>query len=911
MATQAAVCPQCGHQVATGARFCQNCGTDVSQEQAQLATMSWNTPGRKTAQETALEMLREETLGEYEILGELGRGGMATVYLAHDIALDRRVAIKVMSPALMDEGLAERFRREARTSASLNHPHIIPIYAVRERSNLLYFVMKFVAGQSLDPIIKTMGQLPIPMAQVILAQAASALGYGHRRGVIHRDVKPANIMLDEDGWVVMTDFGIAKVPTATGLTMTGVTVGTPAYMSPEQCLGHEVTGASDQYSLGVVAYEMLVGRKPFTASTAMAMMYAHFNEEARPLRELRPEIPPELEASVMRMMAKDPAHRWPKIDDAISAPQLRPDDPTRQQLISLVSTSPNATMAAAISTPTSPVPPVRKSTAARTTPLTPVVPPPEPVEGSSSVPAPVIDAPSPTVAASTPGPRLTASPTSPTTPLATATGKRSTKVFGATATPRWPAWLPWAAAGLVAVVVGVLIFKPSSRTGTGVETGGSVVTPNPGGGDSGPSKPSAGTPSGPAGGNVTNPSTAEGNPPTAPEKPPRPATTVARISLRPARLTLDAGKTGTVEAQLQAADGSAIADRSGVKWSSSAPGVAAVDDAGVITGVAAGRARITAVAGEKRASTDVTVRPGTVAPPPANVAAVATVVVEPDSPTITVGRSIILEARLKDGGGAPLSGKQVNWTSSDPGVVSVSTSGQAQGRTPGSAVVTASAEGKSASTVVKVMALPVAAVKLNSPPELKPGQTFQLVATAQDADENPLADRKAATWTSSETRVATVNGTGLVTALAPGTATIAATIEGRSGAATVTVGSTALDAATEQARAAQEINAQLDAFVAALNSLDLSKLKNAYPGMSPGDEEGWRKLMTSPKPERLRATRDPVQVPRVTGDAVEVPFKLHMRPEYSGARAPNLDISYSARFQQEDGKWRLRELQRK
>jgi serine/threonine-protein kinase len=265
--------------------------------------MSWQAASpRISSHEAILELLREETLGEYEILGELGRGGMATVYLAHDISLDRKVAIKVMSPALMDEGLSERFRREARTAAALNHPHVIPIYAVRERAPLLFFVMKFIPGQSLDPILKTLGQMPIPMAHVILGQAAGALGYAHRRGVIHRDVKPANIMLDEEGWVVMTDFGIAKVSSATGLTMTGVTVGTPAYMSPEQCLGKEVTGASDQYSLGVVAYEMLTGRKPFIASTAMAMMYAHFNEEPKPIRELRSDVPPELEAGVMRML---------------------------------------------------------------------------------------------------------------------------------------------------------------------------------------------------------------------------------------------------------------------------------------------------------------------------------------------------------------------------------------------------------------------------------------------------------------------------------------------------------------------------------------------------------------------------------------------------------------------------------
>ena len=182
-----------------------------------------------------LEALRQATLGEYEVLAELGRGGMATVYLAHDIALDRKIAIKVMSPVLLSgEGMAERFKREARTAGQLSHPHIIPIYAVRESGALLYFVMKFVEGRPLDSIIREIGPLPIPMVQTILQQVGSALGYAHRRGVIHRDIKPANIMIDADGWAVVTDFGIAKVSEPQGLTMTGATIGTPSYMSPEQ-----------------------------------------------------------------------------------------------------------------------------------------------------------------------------------------------------------------------------------------------------------------------------------------------------------------------------------------------------------------------------------------------------------------------------------------------------------------------------------------------------------------------------------------------------------------------------------------------------------------------------------------------------------------------------------------------------
>jgi serine/threonine protein kinase len=298
------------------------------------------TEARPDASEAQLAALRRATLGQYEILSEVGHGGMATVYLAHDLALDRKVAIKVLAPALlaMGEGMVERFKREARTAAALSHPHIIPIYAVRESDQVLYFVMKHVQGRSLDVVIRDVGPLPIAMTQAIVAQVSDALGYAHRHGVIHRDIKSANIMLDEEGWAVVTDFGIAKVLQAQGLTMTGVTVGTPTYMSPEQCGTEEVTGASDQYSLGVVAYEMLTGTLPFQDESIMSVMYAHFNQPPRPVTERRTDCPPNLADAVMRMLEKDPARRWPSMDDVVAVcgrPSLRHDDPIRREMITL------------------------------------------------------------------------------------------------------------------------------------------------------------------------------------------------------------------------------------------------------------------------------------------------------------------------------------------------------------------------------------------------------------------------------------------------------------------------------------------------------------------------------------------------------------------------------------------------
>ena len=354
-------CPQCGATIGPGVHFCPRCGTGIPLPEGARTTVA-APPGAppEGGRNVQLDALRQATLGEYEVLAELGHGGMATVYLGHDLALDRKVAIKVLAPALllMGEGMVERFKREARTAAALSHPHIIPIYAVKESDDVLYFVMKYVRGRALDAVIRDVGPLPIAMAQAILAQVSDALGYAHRHGVIHRDVKSANIMLDEDGWAVVTDFGIAKVVQAEGLTLTGVTVGTPTYMSPEQCDMREVTGASDQYSLGVVAYEMLTGQLPFKGDSTMSVMYAHFNQPPRPVTELRPDCPPNLGAGVMRMLEKEPSRRWPSMDDVVAVcgrPSLRHDDPVRREMITLAKAGASAHLMAQLNTPTSPI----------------------------------------------------------------------------------------------------------------------------------------------------------------------------------------------------------------------------------------------------------------------------------------------------------------------------------------------------------------------------------------------------------------------------------------------------------------------------------------------------------------------------------------------------------------------------
>ena len=367
---QLGFCTRCGTPLSQGVSFCPRCGTGVPVPSAE--TVATASVGADLSPETVEVTLRRATLGEYEILGVLGRGGMATVFLAHDLSLDRKVAIKVLAPALfhMGEGMVERFKREARTAAALSHPHIIPIYAVKETHQTLYFVMKYVAGRPLDAVISSVGRLPIKMVQTILAHVGDALAYAHRHRVIHRDIKSANIMIDEDGWAVVTDFGIAKVEAAQGLTLTGVTVGTPAYMSPEQCATREVTGASVQYSLGVVAYEMLTGKLPFQSESSMTVMYAHFNERPHDLIKLRPDCPPNLAAAVMRMLEKDPGDRWPTLDDVVACcgrPSLRRDDPVRSEMITLAKAGPGSQLLAGLTVPTSPIALAKSSKHAQTT----------------------------------------------------------------------------------------------------------------------------------------------------------------------------------------------------------------------------------------------------------------------------------------------------------------------------------------------------------------------------------------------------------------------------------------------------------------------------------------------------------------------------------------------------------------
>ncbi|HEY9507902.1 MAG TPA: protein kinase, partial [Gemmatimonadales bacterium] len=315
-------CFDCGEDVRSTDRFCSRCGAELTaSSHATEPTGALPHPDDDPESPWAevVQRLRRATRGEFDIGRELGRGGMAAVFLAHEIALDRKVAIKVMSPGLlMGEGMIERFKREAITIAHLNHPNIVSCFSVRQAEGLHFFVMRYIQGRSLEQIISDAGRLPIPIVRSILCQVSSALTYAHRSRVVHRDIKPANILIDVDGNAVVTDFGIAKVARLPGHTHTGALVGTPAYMSPEQCAGTEVTGATDQYSLGAVAYEMITGEAPFTGS-ALTVMQSQVEVEPPPIGERVPDCPADLEAAVSRMLAKAPNDRFPGMAEAKSA----------------------------------------------------------------------------------------------------------------------------------------------------------------------------------------------------------------------------------------------------------------------------------------------------------------------------------------------------------------------------------------------------------------------------------------------------------------------------------------------------------------------------------------------------------------------------------------------------------------
>ena len=286
---QATVCPACGHPVVPA---------DQLAERLQAA------------------------LGEgYRVEGTLGSGGFAVVYLVRDLNLKRKLAVKVLSPDLItSQTVLDRFRREAETVAQLSHPHIVPLHFIGQKDDLLYLAMECIEGGSLADRLKRDGKLSASEASRILVEVAGALAYAHKRGVVHRDIKPHNILIEADtGRTLVTDFGIARTTEGASLTATGMVVGTPAYLSPEQVTGEPSDHRADIYSLGVVGYEMLAGQPPFTAPTPTAVLLKRLAGAPPPLGKLRPDTSTGLRDVIDGMLAPDPKERFQSAADVVRA----------------------------------------------------------------------------------------------------------------------------------------------------------------------------------------------------------------------------------------------------------------------------------------------------------------------------------------------------------------------------------------------------------------------------------------------------------------------------------------------------------------------------------------------------------------------------------------------------------------
>lgn len=689
-------CHQCNAPIDGTALFCPRCGVDVSGEHPPESAGYGTRREPTRLQATMRQTLRDETLGEYEILAELGRGGMSTVFLAHEIALDRRVAIKVMAPHLLEgEGMVERFKLEARTAANLSHPHIVPIYAVRETEATVFFVMKFIEGRGLNSIIKKLGPLPIPMVKDILTKVGGALGYAHRHNVVHRDVKPSNIMIDEEGTPIVTDFGIAKVAEADELTVTGTAIGTPSYMSPEQCDGHPVTGASDQYSLGILAFEMLTGKLPFVGESPVSLMYKHCHEDPPPLEDFRPDCPPVVVETVMRMLAKDPADRWPSLEAAVQKLGTRGlgyFDPVRTQLMELVKEGGYRELLAQIQTPESPVPQVRSGR--------------------------------------------------------TSAGK------GQATTRRGRRWAVGAAAALVLATAGVVAVGQPWQA--------AVATPAEGSPDDGAAAPAI-------------------------------------------RTDVPAATPGETDGAPPVTDGAAAA------------------------------------AADAAPSTGSTEEPsdGEVSQPPARQDPASATPIEPPAPAavgsvrlaaapdaLAAGESMQMAATPFDETNAALEDRQTRWTSSDPAVARVEADGRVVAVAPGTAVITASVEGRTARHALTVTEVPVASVIVTPTAlALDPGASQTITAEPRAPDGRTLEGRPVE-WVSSDASVARVDGSGEVTAVGAGEATVTATVGSESGSVRVTV-------APDTRVTLEGIVA---AYAAALESGDIGRIRAVYPGLT-GEQE--------------------------------------------------------------------------
>ncbi len=262
-------------------------------------------------------MVGEVLAGRYELEELVGAGGMSSVYRAHDRLLDRKVAVKVLHEQYSDdEDYVARFRQEARAVAALSHPNIVTVIDRGDHAGRQFIVFEYIDGENLKAVIRRDGPVPVAVALELAIQIAGALSFAHQSGLVHRDVKPQNVLLNGDGRAKVTDFGIARsLDVQHGMTQTGTVLGTSDYIAPEQAQGQRVDEHTDVYSLGVVLYELLTSEVPFPGENFVAVAMRHINEPPPPVRAKRPDVPPRVDAAVQRAMAKDPADRFQTMDD--------------------------------------------------------------------------------------------------------------------------------------------------------------------------------------------------------------------------------------------------------------------------------------------------------------------------------------------------------------------------------------------------------------------------------------------------------------------------------------------------------------------------------------------------------------------------------------------------------------------
>lgn len=317
-------CPSCGSSIPAGAAFCPSCRHPLSGGGVATGALTPPDVGVPAASlpRDALAARLQAALGDaYTVERELGAGGFAVVYLVRDVSLKRPLAVKVLSPDLItSKTVLERFRREAETVAQLSHPHIVPLHFIGQKDDMLYLAMECVEGYSLADRIEKDRKLPVDEASRILREVASALDYAHKRGIIHRDIKPHNILIQgETGRALVTDFGIARTAESSSLTASGMLVGTPAYLSPEQVTGAPSDHRADIYALGVMAYEMVTGVPPFSGPTPTAVLMMRLQGPPPSIVKSNPEVPQPFEDVIMGCLAQDPAERFQTAGEVVRA----------------------------------------------------------------------------------------------------------------------------------------------------------------------------------------------------------------------------------------------------------------------------------------------------------------------------------------------------------------------------------------------------------------------------------------------------------------------------------------------------------------------------------------------------------------------------------------------------------------